>query len=137
MSGGIPVDRMSRCDALFERRFRRMIAFAESVTSGCQTLTGAFPSTHRQWRLRVVTDAKIRCDGGLSTRFRRRVRGPKRIAVIFDRTLLAGSLVYSLWCVRRTKRLSFVLGRMWFRGNPFAHPSRLVSRKIEGITRLS
>jgi hypothetical protein len=103
--GGIPVDRMSPSDALFERRFRRMIVSvvrkwpcqstreagrvinvamgfvgAESLTLRGGSLTPAFPSTNRCWRLRVVTDDKIRCYGRLSTRFRRRVRRPKREA---------------------------------------------------------
>jgi hypothetical protein len=55
------------------------------------------------WRLTsIVTGYKVRCyNSGLCARLLRRVRRPKRIAVILDRIMFrASTLVCLLWCVR-------------------------------------
>jgi hypothetical protein len=55
------------------------------------------------WRATsIVTGYKARCyNSGLCARLLRRVRRPKRIAVILDRIMFrASTLVCLLWCVR-------------------------------------
>lgn len=59
---------------------------------------------NRRTRRRGVTGGKIRCYSGLCALLRRRVRRPKRIAVIIGRMpFRASTLVCSLWCVRRAR----------------------------------
>ena len=51
-----------------------------------------------------VTGGKIRCYSGLCALLHRRVRRPKRIAVIIGTMpFRASTLVCSLWCVRRAR----------------------------------
>ena len=84
---------------------------------------------NRRKRPRVVTGGKVRCyNSGLYARLLRRIRRPKRVAVILDRMpFRASTLVCSLWCVRRTRRL---------RDGPFVRLLRHVSGKIDGVKRL-
>jgi hypothetical protein len=86
---------------------------------------------NRRKRPRVVTRGKIRCHSGLRARLPRRVRRPKRIAVILDRMLFRGSTqVCSLWSLRRARR------GIVFRDGPFVRLVRHVSGKIDRVKRL-
>jgi hypothetical protein len=92
---------------------------------------------NRRKRPRVVTRGKIRCHSGLRARLPRRVRRPKRIAVILDRMPFRGSTqLCSLWSVRRARRGIVVLGRVSFRDGPFVRLVRHVSGKIDRVKRL-
>lgn len=92
---------------------------------------------NRRKRPRVVTRGKIRCHSGLRAHLPRRVRRPKRIAVILDRMPFRGSTqVCSLWSARRARRGIVVPGRASFRDGPFVRLVRHVSGKIDRVKRL-
>ena len=92
---------------------------------------------NRRKRPRVVTRGKIRCHSWLRAHSPRRVRRPKRIAVILDRMPFRGSTqVCSIWSVRRARRGIVVPGRVSFRDGPFVRLVRHVSGKIDRVKRL-
>jgi hypothetical protein len=72
----------------------------------------------------------------LRARLPRRVRRPKRIAVILDRMPFRSTQVCSLWSVRRARRGIVVLGRVSFRDGPFVRLVQHVSKKIDRVKRL-
>jgi hypothetical protein len=83
---------------------------------------------NRRKRRRVVTGDKVRCcNSALCTCLLRRVRRPKRIAVILRIMSRASALVCLLWCVRRARR---------FCDGPFMRLVRHVSGKIDRVRRL-
>jgi len=110
-------------------RPKMLLIGADSLPLGI--LAQASWRANRRKRPRVVTRGKIRCHSGLRARLPRRVRRPKRIAVILDRMPFRGSTqVCSLWSV------IVVLGRVSLRDGPFVRLVRHVSGNIDRVKRL-